>query len=103
MIIRDMPIKQKLTSIILLTSCVVLVMTCGAFLTYELLTFRQSLEQHLSTLGKMTADNCNFDLMYGDHKDADEVLSALKAEPHIVAAALYDKSGKLFTSYPAEA
>src|SRR6185295_7122293 len=32
--------------------------------------------------------------------DAAEVLAALKAEPHIIAAALYDKHGKLFAHYP---
>jgi signal transduction histidine kinase len=35
--------------------------------------------------------------------DAAEVLSALKAERHIIAAGLYDQSGKLFARYPANA
>ncbi|HEY0342898.1 MAG TPA: GAF domain-containing protein, partial [Steroidobacteraceae bacterium] len=32
--------------------------------------------------------------------DARGILTALKAEPHIVAGALYDRQGKLFASYP---
>jgi len=34
--------------------------------------------------------------------DATEILSALRAEPHVVAAGLYDKDGRLFARYPAE-
>jgi signal transduction histidine kinase len=98
---NDTPIKQKLISIILLTCCVVLVMTCGGFLTYELLTFRQTMLEHLSTMGRVIANNSNAALTYLNQKDATEVLSALKEEPRIVAAGLYDRNGKLFATYPA--
>jgi len=83
---RNTPIKQKLTSIILLTCCVVLVITCGGFLTYELLTFRQTMSEHLSTVGRLIANNSNAALVYENHKDATEVLSALKEEPHVGGA-----------------
>src|SRR5205807_2868659 len=36
-----------------------------------------------------------------NHDDAKDTLDSLKAERHIVAAALYDKGGKLFARYPA--
>ncbi|MDB6020751.1 MAG: hypothetical protein JWQ04_608 [Pedosphaera sp.] len=97
---QDTPIKRKLMAIMLLTSTAVLLLACCAFFTYELLTLRQNMIVHLSTLGEMIANNSNAALAYDNQKDATEVLSALKAEPHIVASCLYDQSGKVFATYP---
>lgn len=101
MLARDTPIRKKLMKIILFTSCVVLIMTTVAFLAYEVLTFRQNLTEHLSTVGKMIANNCNASLLYENRKDAAEVLSSLALEPHIVAACLYDTNNAIFASFPA--
>ena len=38
--LRDAPIRRKLMTIMLLTSGLVLLLTCAAFLGYEFLTFR---------------------------------------------------------------
>jgi signal transduction histidine kinase len=99
----DTPIKQKLTKIILFTCCVVLFATSGAFVAYELLRFRQALADHLSTVGKMIANNCNAALAFQNQKDATETLSALVLEPHIVAACLYGTNNLVFATYPTNA
>lgn len=99
---KDMPIQRKLMTIVLLTSCAVLLLTCSAFFAYEYLTFRQTTIQQLSTLGDLTATNSTAALAFDNQSDAVEVLSALKANHHIVAAALYDRQGKLFAKYPAD-
>ena len=41
-------------------------------------------------------------MAFGNERDASEILAALKAERHIVAAGLYDRDGKLFSRYPAD-
>src|SRR3989442_6551781 len=102
MSLRDKPIRQKLMAILLLTSAVVLVLTCAAFLAYEFVTFRQTTLKSLSTLGRIIAANSTASLAFQNEGDAREILSALRAEPHIVAAALYDKDAKLFARYPAD-
>jgi len=102
MSLRDKPIRQKLMAILLLTSGVVVVLTCAAFLTYEFVTFRQTTLKNLSTLGRIIAANSTASLAFQNEADAREILSALRAEPHIVAAGLYDKDGKLFARYPAD-
>src|SRR3989454_7226709 len=102
MSLRDKPIRQKLMAILLLTSGVVLVLTCAAFLAYEFVTFRQTTLKSLSTLGRIIAANSTASLAFQNEGDAREILSALRAEPHIVAAALYDKDAKLFARYPAD-
>lgn len=100
---RNLPFQRKLMVIVLGTSVVVLLLTCAAFLAYEYVTFRQAAVRQLSTLGEVLATNSTAVLAFDNADDATEILGALKAERHIVAAGLYDKSGQLFARYPAEA
>ena len=100
MAFHDAPIKRKLIVILMLTSGVVLLLTCGAFFTYELLTFTDRSFQSLATLGEVIASNSTASLAFDNDADATEVLSALRARPQIIAAALYDRNGRLFAKYP---
>ena len=97
---KGSPITRKLMSMILLTSSAVLLLTCASFFGYEFFTFRQTTATHLSTLGRVLANNSTASLTFNIPEDATEVLSALQAEPHIRAASLYDENGKLFATYP---
>jgi len=94
-------IRRRLIAVILLTSVAVLALTCVALFSYELITARRSVAQDLSTLAKIIATNSTAALAFDNRADAQEVLAALKAEPDIVAAALYDQDGKLFAHFPA--
>ncbi len=97
---RETPIRRTLMTVILITcGAVVLVMSAGSFI-YELLAYRQSAIQNLTTTGQMIAANSTAALAFNNADDAREVLSALKAERHIVAAGLYDASGAVFATYP---
>jgi signal transduction histidine kinase/ActR/RegA family two-component response regulator len=97
---RSIPIRRKLMSMVLLTSGVVLLISTAATFTYELLTYRQSAVGNLTTLGEIIATNSTAALAFENVEDARGILSALRAEPHIVAAGLYDQSGRLFATYP---
>ncbi|OOO00855.1 MAG: Phytochrome-like protein cph1 [Chromatiales bacterium USCg_Taylor] len=101
MSLKDTPIRRKLMIVILLTSGVVLLLTCAAFIAYELLSFRQTMVRNVSTLGQIIAANSTAALAFANQDDATEVLAALKAERHVVAASLYDANGELFAKYPA--
>ena len=100
---RDTPIRQKLMTMILVTSGVVLLLTCATFIGYELLTYRRSAVRQLATLGEIIAAESTGAVAFENQRDATEILSALKAERHIAAACLYDKNGKVFSRYPADA
>ena len=102
MALADAPIRRKLTTMMLLTSGLVLLLTCAAFFAYEVLTFRRTAVQQLSTLGQVIAANSTAALAFDNPSDAGEILAALKAERHVAAAALYDGDGRLFSSYPAD-
>jgi signal transduction histidine kinase len=101
MSLKDMPIRRKLIGIILLTCLVVMVLMRASFLTYEYLTFRQTTVRQLGTIGKVIAANSTAALAFANQNDAEDILSALKADQYVTAGALYDKSGKLFSKYPA--
>jgi PAS domain S-box-containing protein len=100
-VLKNTPIRRKLMTLLLLTSGAMVLLTCALFLTSELFTFRQAMIRQASTLGKIVADNSTAAVAFQNADDAQEILNALKAEPHIVAAGLYNKDGKLFTKYPA--
>ncbi|TZF86404.1 PAS domain S-box protein (plasmid) [Pedobacter sp. BS3] len=97
---RNSPIQRKLMSIILLTCSVVLTLMCCVYIFFEFITFRQAVKNNVSTLGVIIASNSSAALAFDSQADANEILSALDADKHIVAACLYDRSGKLFAKYP---
>jgi signal transduction histidine kinase/CheY-like chemotaxis protein/uncharacterized membrane protein affecting hemolysin expression len=96
---RDISIKRKLTAIIMIASTVALLLVSAGFVTYELVTFRQTMTHDLSTLAEIIGNQSTAALTYGDKDTAKEILAALSAKKHIVAAALYDKDGHLLASY----
>jgi signal transduction histidine kinase len=100
MVFRNFPIRKKIRWVIMLTSAAVLLFTFLSYLVYEVVTFRQTYVRQLYTLGRIISANCTAALAFDNPDDAGEVLRALKAEKHIVVAALYDKQGNLFSKYP---
>jgi signal transduction histidine kinase len=100
MLFKDIPIQHKLMRVMLMTSGAALLLTCTAYFAYEFVTYRQTTVNQLSTLGKIIAANSTAALAFDSPEDANEILTALKAEQHIVAASLYDKEGNLFSHYP---
>jgi PAS domain S-box-containing protein len=100
--LRNLPIRRKLMAILLLTSGSVLLLTCLSFITYEFVSFRRNMVSNIATLSNVVATNSTAALAFDNQSDAREILTALKADPHIVAAALYDSQGRLFAIYPAD-
>ena len=94
------PLKKKLTRIILCTSSVALLLACVAFGLFEVLSFRRSMPQDLAVLARITGDNGKSALEFDDPKFAQEtLLASLAAQPHLMAACLYDKNGQVFAKY----
>jgi signal transduction histidine kinase/ActR/RegA family two-component response regulator len=94
------PMRRTLMTVILLTCGAVMLITAATFFAYEYLTFRQLTLRNLEILGKAIAANSTAALAFDNPDDAREVLSAFKAQPHVVAARLYVSDGRLIASYP---
>jgi len=96
---QDLSIKRKLTAIIMVISTVALLLSCVAFITYDLLMLRQTMKRDLSVLAGIIGSNSTAALAFDDQNAARETLSALSAEPHVVSACVYSKNGKPFAKY----
>ena len=90
-------------TMMLVTSGVVLGLTCSAFIGYELLTYRSTALRQLATLAEIIAAESTGAVAFDNQRDATEILAALKADHHIVAACLYDQQWRVFSRYPAGA
>jgi len=97
------PIRRKILSAIMLTSATVLIVTVLGFMIYDTVTFRRAMARNLATLARVIASNSSAALAFKNEKDAREILSSLRVEPHVTSAALYDTQGKVFVRYPADA
>jgi len=98
-ILRNMAIKHKLISIIMLACVTGLVLAGAAFIGWEYSTFRNNMVQNLSTQAEMIAENCKASLAFQDADDAKETLRALRVNPSIVFGCIYSKDNKLFATY----
>lgn len=97
--LRTIPIRHKLMIISLLTTVTALVLACVAFVTYEQIDFRQSMTRDLSITARMIGINSSAALSFDDPQFAEQTLQALDAQPHVVAACIYDSTGEVFATY----
>lgn len=98
--LRNIPIKRKLMLVILLTSGFAILVMGSALIAYELGTFRRSLTGNMEVLAQIIASNSTAAVAFDDRENANEILRALAAENQITAAAIYDRNGQLFASFP---
>ncbi len=97
---RQTSIQKRVRAVILLASVIVLFVTAAAFVIYEVISFRTHLVRNLSTLAGVIADNSVAPLAFDNKAIAEEILAALRAEPDIEAAVLFDSEGDIFATYP---
>ncbi len=96
---RNLTIGQKLTVIIMTTSSTALLLACTTFVIHDLIDFRRLLVNDLTTLAKIIGSNSATAILFGDSKVAGESLAALKAEPHVVWACIYNQRGDVIAHY----
>src|ERR1700691_4479210 len=70
-----------------------------AFLVLDSISSRGSLNARLTTLAEVVGKNSTAALNFNDQAAAIEVLEALRAEPSLITACLYDSAGTLFAQY----
>ena len=95
----DLSIRRKLTLVIMLTSAAVLFVSAGAFVSYQRFAARHEMTQTLTTQADMIGANSTAALVFADPASAGETLSALAADPRILAACIYDARGQVFATY----
>jgi PAS domain S-box-containing protein len=101
-LIKNSSIQRQLTFVIVCTSLVGLCLACLSFEFYERTNFRSAMTSELSALAGILGANTAASLAFNDRKSAQDMLAALRAERHIVAACLYDSRGMVFAEYRRE-
>lgn len=97
--LEHLPFKRKLTVITMMASGVALLLAGIGFTTYEVVVFRGTLLDHLGRTAQILGDNSSAAVAFRDPVAAEQTLRSLAAEPHIVAAAIYDEAGNVFATY----
>jgi signal transduction histidine kinase len=97
---RDRSIKQKLTLITMVTSTIALLLSITALATYDVITFRQQMAGDLVTLAEGVGANSAAALSFDLPTQSGEILiQSLRAQPRVVAAAIFDAKGRVFARY----
>lgn len=97
--VRDYPIRQKLVGIIMLTSMVAVLLACFGFIAYEQITFRRTMVRDFAILADVIQDNVSSGLAFNDAAVMEKTLHSMRAQPHILAGAVYDTAGRRVASY----
>jgi PAS domain S-box-containing protein len=100
----NLPIRHKLRVAFLGTILMAVLLACGAFMIYDVISFRKSLATNLTVLADALGEISTAALSFAGETeaaktDAEETLQALGFKPSVVACALYMADGKLFATY----
>jgi PAS domain S-box-containing protein len=96
---RNIPIKQKLMVIIMVTTTVALILAGIGVIVFDSVLFRGYLTRDLSALAQIIADNTTAALAFNDPGTAEGTLAALRARQHLVAACIYRVDGTVLAGY----
>jgi signal transduction histidine kinase/ActR/RegA family two-component response regulator len=100
--LKDLPVQRKLTLLSLLTCIGALVLACGSLGLYIRGEFHGALARQMTALGDVLARNSQAALAFQDEAAARETLLALRAEPSVAAACVFDGEGQRFVVYARE-
>ena len=100
MAFQELPIRHKVTAVIMLTSVTALLFTSAAFMVYDVISYRLEMVHQLSITSSSIAENSSGVLAFPSEREAVAILARVRADKHIVAAALYGEKGDLFARYP---
>jgi signal transduction histidine kinase/ActR/RegA family two-component response regulator len=94
-----MPIRQKLVTMILATSGIVVTLaSIGHFINDYRVTRRAAVDE-LVAQSQLLLDSTKVALQFGDHRVTRETLATLRNSPDVRTACLYDETQRLFEQY----
>src|SRR5262245_46962307 len=95
-------IRQKLTSIGMLSSFTALLSAALALLVVDVHTFRQSMARRIQSEAQIVSFNSVSPLLFADAESATTTLGGLRAEPAVAAAVILTPDGRAFATYARE-
>jgi signal transduction histidine kinase/ActR/RegA family two-component response regulator len=92
-------LRAKLLTMLMVTSGAAVMLSSAASFLYDSRSMLRVTAEDLGSLADVAGANSVAAMAFGDVAASNEILAALSLKPGLVAAALYDKQGKLFTSF----
>ncbi|MBL9139459.1 MAG: PAS domain-containing protein [Verrucomicrobiales bacterium] len=100
-LISDLPIRRKLT-LLLLTPCIVVLLVVGAALVaFQLRFFKAGFTRDVRAVAEIVGANSTAAISFNDPKAAAEILESLRAKDHIEGALLLLPDGSVLARYGA--
>ena len=97
--LRDASLRRKMTAIVMITSLFAVGTAATGFVLYDRVSFRNALVNERSLLADMVGATSIAALAFKDQVEGREILQALRVEPHVIGAAVYDAKGEPFATY----
>ena len=97
----DWPIRRKLGFLTGVGAAVALMFACAEFTIHDVRMIRANKVTQITALADILGSNATTSLEFKVPETAEEVLSSLRLQPSVAAAALFDDEGTLLASYPA--
>ena len=97
---RNLPIHQKLKFIVLLTCGLLVMLMAIFFMADKYFSYRGNMVANMTTLAEVIGMNSTAALTFDDPDTGKEILSAIKVEPNVIAACIFQTNGEKFASYP---
>jgi signal transduction histidine kinase len=92
-------IRHKLKMIAMASASAALLLACAAFVVNDILSYREVMMKDLITRAKIIGNNSTAALSFGDPTPVEEILSALSADPHLVAACVFGPENQIVVEY----
>jgi PAS domain S-box-containing protein len=96
---RKLSLRRKITLVIMINTFAALCAAGIAFAGYGIHRFKGLRLEALNTLANVLGTNSTASLVFKDPNSARDILQALTAKPHMLAAVIYDQNGKPFAVY----
>src|SRR5688572_28626784 len=92
-------VRTRLVLVVVATTVTALLTAAAAMIFYDLRDYRLALTADLATQADILGQSSVSALLFDDRDAARENLAVLKANPHVVAGALYSARGGVFALY----
>ena len=96
---RDWSIRHKLSGLFIAMACITAFAVSAAMGAFDLWSLKRAMAQDQETLADVLARNSTAALTFRDADAARDVLQALRVEPSVTVACIYNDDGKPFAKY----
>jgi len=96
---NKLSLRGKLTFIITVTSCLVLLLTFAVVFVLQRASLRSDLLEETQVFARGISENCAAAMIFNDQQAATRVLEPLAVKPHVIRARLFDTKQEVFADF----